>query len=272
MKLSLDSLTLTNTEPAELIHAASSAGFDMVSLWVQPPPIFPAQLVTLTNVKACKAALAATGMDVGPLEVFVIHSAEAIKSFRPAMELGAELGGKSASAIHIGDPDPAKVGEMFALFAEVAAEFGLGVTLEPLAMFPLGTLAQARDAIRASGVNGGIVFDAFHLMHRGGTVADVQATEPGLIRHVQLCDGLMTVTPEQMRYEASYERLYPGDGKFPLVELFSNISTDVTWGIEAPSKRRNESGISAEAQAKEAMTAMRRIINKIPTAKQSLGR
>jgi sugar phosphate isomerase/epimerase len=109
-------------------------------------------------------------------------------------------------------------------------------------------------------------------VRKGGTVADLKAINPSLIRHVQLCDGMMGVTPEQMRYEASYERLYPGDGEFPLIELFSNISIDVTWGIEAPSKQRNESDISAEAQAKEAMTAMRRIIDKIPAAKQSLSR
>jgi hypothetical protein len=37
MKLCLDSLTLTNTVPEDLIYAAKSAGFDLVSLWVQPP-------------------------------------------------------------------------------------------------------------------------------------------------------------------------------------------------------------------------------------------
>ena len=67
MKLCLDSLTVTDTEPAELIRSARSAGFDLVSLWVQPPPIFPLQLVTQANAKACAAALAETGIRCGPV-------------------------------------------------------------------------------------------------------------------------------------------------------------------------------------------------------------
>ncbi|HTV96160.1 MAG TPA: sugar phosphate isomerase/epimerase [Steroidobacteraceae bacterium] len=272
MKLSLDSLTVTDTEPVDLIRGAKSAGFDLVSLWVQPPPIFPLQLVTPAKAKACAAALAETGIGVGALEVFVLGSAEAIKSYRPALELGARLGGKTASAININNANPVELSELFAQFAELAREYGLGVTLEPLAMFETATLAQARDIIRGSRVDAGIVLDAFHLVRKGGTAADVRAIEPGLIRYIQLCDGAASVTHEQMHYEASYERLYPGDGAFPLVEIFSNVPTDVTWGIEAPSRRRAAQGMSAEMQAREAMTAMRRVIDQIPAARKSLGR
>src|SRR5580704_9935735 len=120
MKLCLDSLTVTDTEPVDLIHAAKSAGFDQVSLWVQPPPIFPLQLVTPANAKACMAALAQTGIAVGALEVFVLSSAEAVQSYRPALDLGARLGGKTASTINVGNADQGKVGELFAQFAELA--------------------------------------------------------------------------------------------------------------------------------------------------------
>ena len=263
MKLCLDSLTVTNTEPVDLIRAAKSAGFDLVSLWVQPPPIFPLQLVTPAKASACRAALSETGIGVDPLEVFDLTSAEAIKSYRPALELGAQLGAKTASAINVRNTDPVAVSELFAQLAELAGEYGLGVTLEPLAMFETSTLAQARDIIRAARVDAGIVLDVFHLVRKGGTVADVRAIEPGLIRYIQLCDGAASVSAEQMRYEASYERLYPGDGDFPLVELLSDASTDIAWGIEAPSRRRADSGMSAEAQAKEAIAAMRRTVGQI---------
>jgi sugar phosphate isomerase/epimerase len=244
-----------------------------VSLWVQPPPIFPLQLVTQAKAKACAAALAETGIAVGALEVFDLSPAAAIQSYRPALELGAQLGAKTASAINVRNPDPVEVSDLFAQFAELAGEYGLGVTLEPLAMFETSTLAQARDIIRTARVDGGIVFDVFHLVRKGGTVADVRAIEPGLIRYIQLCDGVASVaSPEAMRYEASYERLYPGDGVFPLVELLRDAPTNIAWGIEAPSRRRAESGMSAEMQAQEAMAAVRRVIDKIPAATKSLGR
>jgi sugar phosphate isomerase/epimerase len=272
MKLSLDSLTVADTPPAELVRAAKSAGFDQVSLWVQPPPIFPLQLVTPANLKACMAALAETGVGVGALEVFVLSSAEAVKSYRPALELGARLGGKTASTINVGNADQAKVGELFAQFAELAREYGLGATHEPLAMFETSTLAQARDIVRAARMDAGIVLDAFHLVRAGGTVSDVRALEPKLIWHVQLCDGTAAVSPEGASYEASCERLYPGDGEFPLVELFRDAPTNISWGIEAPSVRRAKAGMSAEQQAHEAMVAMLRVIDQIPAAKKSLGR
>lgn len=267
MKLCLDSLTVNNTEPADLIRAAKSAGFDLVSLWVQPPSIFPLQLVTPAKKIACQVALAETGIEVGPLEVFDLTSAEAIKSYRPALELGAQLGAKTASAINIRNTDVALSGALLAQLAELAGEYGLGVTLEPLAMFATATLAQARDIVRASGVEAGIVLDAFHVVRKGGTPEDVRAIDPALIGYIQLCDGAIPVSAEQMRYEASYERLYPGDGDFPLVDLLRDARMDINWGIEAPSKRRAASGMSAESQAKEAIAAVRRTIEKVRAAK-----
>jgi sugar phosphate isomerase/epimerase len=270
MKLCLDSLTLTDTEPVDLIRAARTAGFDMVSLWVQQPSVFPKQLVTPAKLQGCAAALAETGVEVGPLEAFDLSSAEAVKSYRPALELGARLGAKAACAINIRNPDPVVVTDLFAQFAELANECGLGTNLEPVAMLPTATLAQARDIIRAAGVDAGIVFDAFHLVRGGRSVADLRGLEPGLIRHVQLCDGELEVSPQVARYEVTHERLYPGDGAFPLVELFNTVATDISWGIEAPSRRRSKAGMSAEQQAVQAMGAMRTVIDKILSSVNTL--
>lgn len=267
MKLCLDSLTVTDTEPADLIRAAGSAGFDYASLWVQAPSLFPRQLLTPGKASACRAALAETGIQAGPLEVFDLRSAEAVASYRPALELGAQLGSRSASAINVLNPDPVLVADLFARFAELAGEYGLAVTLEPLATFATATLAQACDIIRASGVDAGIVLDAFHLVREGGTAADVRAMAPGLIRYVQLCDGALSAAPDVTRHEASCERQYPGDGAFPLVELLRDAPVGITWGIEAPSVHRAQSGMSAATQAREAMASVRRTIQRIAAAR-----
>ena len=70
MKLCLDSLTLNDTEPVDIIRCASKAGFDWVSLWVQPPAMFAKPLVTPAKTQDCIRALADTGVQLGPLEVF----------------------------------------------------------------------------------------------------------------------------------------------------------------------------------------------------------
>ena len=271
MKLCLDSLTLTDTEPVELIHAASEAGFDLVSLWVQAPALYPSALLSPEKAQASLAALSQTGMRVGPLEVFNLLSAEAVESYRPALELGARLGAKTASAINTSNTDATQVSELFARFAELAAACDLGVTIEPLTKFATATLAQATDMIRSARVDAGIVFDVYHLVREGGSVADVYATGPGLIRYVQLCDGPASVPPDAAPLESWQERLYPGDGIFPLIDVFSAVPTNIAWGVEAPSRRRANSGMSAAQQAKEVMGAVRKVISRIPKAQKSLG-
>jgi sugar phosphate isomerase/epimerase len=181
----------------------------------------------------------------------------------PALELGARLGATSAVALNLRNPDFVEVSDALALFVEMAAQCGLGVNIEPVAICQTATLAQARELIRMAGVDAGIVLDLYHLVRANGTAADIRAMEPELIRHVQINDGVAAPSRETLFIEAARERPYPGEGVFPLVELLSAVPTTISWGIEAPSLRRNESGMSAQRQAQEAMAAIRRVLQKI---------
>jgi len=263
MLLSLDCMTLTNTKPVDLIRSARSAGFDLVSLWLQPPSPFSLQLVTPSMEKECAGALSDTGIRVHALEAFDLRSVDVVRSYLPALELGARLGATTAVAINMRNPDVAEVIDAFALFAEIAGQCGLGVNIEPVAICQTSTLAQARDIILAAGVDAGIVLDIYHLMRVAGTADDIRAIGPGLIRHVQVNDGVASPSRETIFIEAAKERPYPGDGVFPLVELLSAAPANISWGVEAPSLRRNEHGMSAQMQAQEAMSAMRRLLQKI---------
>lgn len=71
-----------------------------------------------------------------------------------------------------------------------------------------------------------------------------------------------------MPVEAAYDRLYPGEGVFPLVELLADVPKNVNWGIEAPSQKRVAKGESAQTQAIEAMAAVRRLIENILAARR----
>lgn len=263
MKLSLDCTTLTNTRPVDIIRSAGSAGFDLVSLWLQPPALYPLQLVTAGMHQECASALKESGIRVHSLEVFDLHSLDAIRSYRPALELGAQLGAGAAVAINARNPDAAEASDLLATFVELAGEYNLGVNIEPIALCKTATLAQARELIRTAGVDAGIVLDLYHLVRSGGTVADIRGMEPGLIRHVQIDDGVASPSMETIIAEATRERPYPGEGAFPLVELLGAVPTDISWGIEVPSVRRAESGMSAEMQAKAAMAALRRLLSQI---------
>jgi len=259
-RLSLDSLTLTDTQPQVAIRAAAEAGFDICSLWVQAPALYPSPLLTPDKERECAAIIADTGIAIQALEVFDLHSREAVEAYKPQLELGARLGGKAALTINYTNPDKAETADILALFVEAAGEFGLAVNLEPVFGGHSPTLAEARDIIRASGADVGLCFDPHHLIRTGGGQAELMAIEPELIRYVQVCDGPIPQPAEIAATEAVCERLYPGEGDFPLVELLRAAPRDVTVGVECPSLRRAQAGMSALDQAKEAMRMVRRLL------------
>lgn len=263
VKLSLDSLTLTDTQPQVAIRAAAEAGFDVCSLWVQEPPLYPSPLLTRDKERECAAILADTGLEVQALEVFDLHSMAAVESYKPQLELGARLGGQTALTIHYSNPDRSEAAAILASFAQAARQFGLGVNIEPVCGGKSQTLAEARELIRQSGADVGICFDPHHLIRSGGGLAELMEMEPGLIRYVQVCDGPIPQPSGIMMTEAVCERLYPDEGDFPLVELLRAAPRDVTVGIECPSLRRAQAGVSALDQAKEGIAAVRALLARL---------
>lgn len=259
-KLSLDSLTLTDTAPQVAIRAAAEAGFDACSLWIIPPPLFASPLLTPAMERECAAVLADTGLEVIALEVFDLHSRAGVEDAKPLLEMGARLGGKAALAINYSNADRNEVADILAAYAETAANFGLATNLEPVCGGQSQTLAEAEDLIRRSGADVGLCLDPHHLIRAGGSISDVKAVQSGLIRYVQVCDGPLPQPPEIAATEAVCERLYPGDGDFALVDMLRAAPRDVPVGIECPSLRRAQSGVSAVEQAREAMAKLKQVL------------
>lgn len=259
-KFSLDSLTLTDTAPQVAIRAAAEAGFDACSLWIIPPSLFPSPLVNLENERECARIIADTGIEVIALEVFDLSSLAAVEASRPILEMGARLGGKAALTINYSNPEPIAAASVLARFAEVAAGCGLATNLEPVAGGHCQTLAEAQSLIRASGADVGICLDPHHLLRAGGSLGDIAGVEPGRIRYLQLCDGPIPQPLEIAATEAVCERLYPGDGDFPLPEFLRLAPSDLPLGIECPSLRRASEGMSPADQAREAFGKAKRLL------------
>ena len=259
-EFSLDGLTLTEVQPVELIKAADEAGFDFVSLYVQPPPIYASTLVCAANERDCARALADAKVRAMVLEVFDLHSIATVESFREAFERGARLGASTAVAINHSNRDRGQSADLLARMAEIARECGLGVDLEPVVGGSTATLQQGAELIAASGRDVGLVFDAWHVVGAGDDTADIDAVDRSLIRYVQLCDGPMPMTFHQWMSGVVSERLYPGDGEFPLSEMLRLMPEGVPIGIEAPSLSRAQTGRSPLEQAREALAAMKQTL------------
>ena len=265
-QLSLDSLTLTNTRPLEAIRAAARAGFDLVSLWTIAPSMYPHQLLTRADELEYRSLLADSGLEVYSIEALDLTSEQAILAAREGLELGARLGGKAVVALHFTNPDRQEAAAALALLGEQARDLGMDVLLEPVAMGQTRTLAQATALIDEAGTQAGLLFDTYHFARVGGRLEDISNIHPSLIRYVQVCDGLFNVSEADWIAESLEERLYPGDGEFPLAEMLSLLPFQVPWAVETPSRRRTRGGHSPTAQAIEVKLALARLIARVAAA------
>lgn len=264
--LSLDCLTLTDANPAELILSAAAADFDLVSLWLNPLAAFPNQVLQAHDADRCAAIMADFGVGIHHVEVFDLASDEALEAARPALEIGARLGAKAVLVYNGSNRDRDAVIGLLRRFVAIAAEYGLGVNLEPVSMGATRTPHEAQALIRDADVDAGIVLDTLHFFRMGGRPADIAAIHPGLIRYVQINDGPLDLPSGEWLSEAMGERLYPGEGNFPLVELLSQLPHDIPWAIETPSLRRVAQGVSPAEQAHEAAASLRTLIARLPQA------
>ena len=124
------------------------------------------------------------------------------------------------------------------------------------------TVGDAVRLIADSGANNAVItVDAVHLARSGGSPADIAALDPALIGYLQLCDGPAVMPPESFLWEAGTERLLPGDGELPLRELAAAVPTGTVIGVEAPSQRRRDAGVTHQEYAGQVMRSLHRVLD-----------
>ena len=266
----LHQLTLMETSPAELISIAATAGYRQICLFTHIPPVTltggggrsPFPVVTEADKGEMLARLRDTGVAVTKVEFFLIRAETPIESYRAGLSLGAELGARRA-VVHIHDMDEARALDRLVQLADLAQEYGLGIGLEFMGLSPAcNSLARANWFLeRARHPNLGLAIDALHLVRTGGTARDIRAIAPHRIVYAQLCDGKDLRISADYREEA-LDRLLPGTGVFPLVDIIRALPPAVDLDIEAPRPGLSHSGISASARASKALSLARALIAK----------
>jgi sugar phosphate isomerase/epimerase len=129
------------------------------------------------------------------------------------------LGGDSVNLVHFaGDPntDEAALVDRIGEVTERAAAQGLRIALEFLPGTGIPDFATAAGCVRAVGAsNLGITLDCRHLVRSGGHATEV-AADADLVGLLQM-DDLFIDAPD------GPERLLPGDGDLPLVDILSPV-------------------------------------------------
>jgi len=249
--LALDHLTLFEISPPELVSVAGELGFPLVSLWTAAPLKGDFPLLTQANKDETRRRMNDTGVRLGNMECFNLTPELVADDFRPAVELGAELGASSLVAINAWDPEWNRALDNFVILCGIAAEHGLKVNVEFLSMGQVRTMADAiRFLSEAGQPNTGITFDVMHMVRTGAIPADLKALDPALVGYAQICDGPMLLDQELWNFEGFEQRQIPGEGEFPLADFLAALPPDVILGAEVPLKSLREAGVTPLERAR----------------------
>jgi sugar phosphate isomerase/epimerase len=217
--------TLGNPPFADLVAAAAGAGFAGISLW--PEYTYARAVAEGRSPADLRAMVADAGLVVNDVEAVICwvgpddpgppYYEEPTEAL--LFETAEAFGARSTNVLLAGAPG-VSIDECAAVFAGIcdrAAEHELVGTFEFSVRSLIGTLGDAVELVRRSGrANGAVLLDTWHLHYTGGTLADVQALPPGIIRSVQMNDA-PEHEPENLPWATRYHRQPPGAGILDLV-------------------------------------------------------
>jgi sugar phosphate isomerase/epimerase len=244
-EFSLAHLTVLGCAPPEMTYIAARAGYDYVSI----RPIYMglpgepnyALAANRELLAQTKTALKATGVRVHDIELARIFDGVDPKSYRPAMEVAAELGAKAVlSSIWGGERD--YYIDKFAELCDLARPLGLTVDLEYVPVATVRDLAGAVDVLTTiARPNAGLMVDMHHLHRARDNPADLDAVPRQWFHFAHLCDAPAEIPAErqEMIRIMREARLYVGEGGIDVAGILAHVPPCV-YSIELPNKARHE--------------------------------
>ncbi len=270
--LGIDFLSVFGLNPVELIGLAAELGCRNISIGLVPFPINPHGYShwSLREDEALRRDLVAAtrekGVSLALGEVFLVRPGVDLRDAAADLDLMRELGVRRVNVLSI-DPDLERSFDQLALFAEMSDSRGLQTTLEFGPRLAVSTLQAALAAVRHVGrPSFRLLIDTMHLVRSGGSASDLAALDPGLIGYMQLCDVPLVSRFEEYMDEARFERLAPGKGELPLLDLVRASPPDVVFGLEIPMLASAKAGLGPRERLAPCVEAARRLLDEADAA------
>jgi sugar phosphate isomerase/epimerase len=252
----LGHLTVERVSPPVLVEQAAKAGFQVIGIrfWdgftnKETWPMNPGSAM----LRETQKGLADTGLTVPEVENIVLQNHTNVADYIPMFEVGAILGARRVVIGSIVD-DESLCTAMFAQLCELAKPFGLDIAIEfYLKWHGCASFDQGCRIIRnAQQDNGKLLVDALHLNRSGGTPSLLKTVPADIFASLQICDApaARPSSLDEISVESRFERLLPGHGGLPLVELLHAYPANAPLGIEIP-MRSLEDSIGSQAFLKQ---------------------
>jgi sugar phosphate isomerase/epimerase len=247
MQFSLAHLTILDYAPSEATYIAAQAGYDFVSLRTIKMGLANeashnyALSENKEMLRQTKKALAETGVKLLDIELARIYDGVDVKSYLPALEVAAELGGSNVIS-SIWTPNRSYSIERFIELCDLAKTFGLKINLEFVTFSDAVTLRDAVDVVRAAGRdNAGILVDMLHFSRSRVGLDELDAVPREWFNLAHLCDarGEIPTTKEGLIHTARDERFYVGEGDIDIAAIAARMP-EIPYSIELPHLERTK--------------------------------
>lgn len=260
IQYSLAHLTAIGCTPPELTRIAARTGYDFVSLRIMMMKSSNELALDYSlaenpaMLRETRAALSETGLAVHDIELARIADEVDVKSYLPALEVGAELGVRNVIS-SIWTTDAARAQDQFNELCDMAQRLGQTINLEFVTWAAAGTLGAVAEVVRRSGhANAGILVDTLHF-HRSRTSLDeLRALPRNWFHFVHLCDAPDPIPTDRegLIFTGREERYYLGEGDIDIAAILSCMPPCV-YSIELPSLQKVKE-FGAEEHARRCLT------------------
>jgi sugar phosphate isomerase/epimerase len=201
------------------------------------------------SISLGEGLLIAPGVDVG--------------SYAADLDVMAELRIPRINTVSL-EPDQARTFDELAALTALAAERGIATCVEPVVGLSIADLPSAMAAVEYVDRDEiSLLVDTMHVARFGATADDLRAIPADRIGYIQLSDTTWHGRLSHYAEEAMFERMPPGEGELPLVDMLAALPRDRVVGLEVPMRSLAEAGVSAYDRLLPCVTNARALLAQV---------
>jgi sugar phosphate isomerase/epimerase len=266
-RLGIEFLSVFGMPPVEFVNLAADLGCRYISSGLGPapydPPTYPP--FSLKDDPALRremiVAMRDRDVSISLGEGMLVHPDSDVRDRAPDLEIMAELGVHRINTLSL-DPEWNRSIDQFGMVVDMATAAGMETTMETSPGFTPQDLPTALEVIRAVGrPNFRLLVDTMHIVRGGATAADLAALDPDTVGYVQLSDVPLIPSGSSSYYEeAMFDRMVPGTGELPLLDILAALPRDLVIGIEVPNRAQAQAGLSPYERLGQCVAAARALL------------
>jgi sugar phosphate isomerase/epimerase len=264
-RIGVERLCVFGLPPVQFVELAAGLGCRYIATALVPMPYNPHGYPkwSLRDDPALRrdmlAAMHHRGVSISLCEGFGVRPNGDVREYGADLDLLCELEVRRINVASM-DRDVSRAFDQFARLAEMAAALGIETTIE-IGPGPVPDLRSALAAVRhVSRDNFRLLIDTMHFFRSGSSAGDIAALDPDVIGYVQLCDVPRVSRHSTYMEEALYERMVPGTGELPLLDVLAALPPHVVLGLEVPQRSLAEAGVGPFERVARCVAAARDLL------------